>query len=1670
MEVMETAAGGGRDEVERLAQEFVERRHRGERPTIEEYAAAQPALAEEIRSLFAALLLVEDLGDELGDPASLSSRQGGVEPGPAAGLQQVGEFVILREIGRGGMGVVYEAEQASLGRRVALKVLPFHSLLDSKRLERFQQEARAAARLSHPNIVPVYGVGEHLGMHYYVMQLIPGQGLNHVIEEVRRQREAGESGAADRTPAVGDLSEAREAEEPDGGSNAPPSSSSSSSFAAGLDSGAGRSGRERYFLNAARLARDAALALDYAHGQAILHRDVKPSNLLLDASGRVWLADFGLAKAEGSDDLTKSNDFVGTVPYMAPERFKGWSDPRSDVYGLGITLYELLTLRPAFAERDRAQLIRKAASENPPAPRRLDRAIPRDLETVVLKSIAKEPAQRYGSARAMAEDLDRFLLGLPVEARRSHALARLARWCGRNPLPASLTALVAILLIAGTAVSSSYAVRLSREHAAGQEKLRAAYLAEARALGASARPGRRLDALEALRRAAEIRPGADLVDAAIASFALVDLRPVKTWDKTKREGFEPSPDGSTVAFALRGGEIVLRSAADDRELFRLPGSGYDTPYCWVKFSPDGRRLCARYLRGQESEWRIWELDRRAASLRLNDVYTGDALAFSPDNRRVAFITKERSLRLYDLATGRVLEELGCGLEIDRVAIHPGCRLIAVVAGPQRRKVYVYDRDVGAVIRSLSTSDQTVIERVAWHPDGKTLAAASPDHLVYVWNAETGELTRTLQGHWAEAVGGTFDPDGYLLVSRGWEPAVRFWEPASDRPVLSISHNEGRFASDRRSFWTVDDYFVDRWELESAMPAFTVFGHDGKTTKHPLAITLAPGGRLAATGGEDGVRLWDLARRREVGHVGSGRVASVFFDAVGKALYASGQEGIFRWPVRPIHAGSDRVAVGPAQPLSHLDGWRRAVLSDAGSKIAAVHGNQHAHIIDLTDLERDVQLQGPPPSWRIALSPDGVWAAVGIFRYADAKEVWVWDLRDVKPGGEARPARKLPARWAQVEFHPGGKHLATCTPWDCTLWRIADWEPAWRVERERGLTYPAEIAFDRSGKIAAFGYSDSKIWLVEAETGRKLHELEASEPIRLTGLAIEGGTLAASTDGRRFHVWDLNGLGRELAALRLHWEVPAEGKSLADLAPLRVAVAEKSIDILLDETSDLAPQELFRPTTVSAFALELVSFGEIDRALATPAYVVPEGEKWKYFQGRAEPSGGMEWTALDFDDGRWETGGSPLTGWVLPEGSQGTHLATQPGSYTTLYLRRVFEVADAAAVSRLILAVELEDGFVAYLNGEEVGRANAGKPAERLSFQALAPGSDRPRQAEVLEVSPALLRSGKNVLAVQALSHGLDSRVHILPVLALVPVPEAERDSRRAGNLAAGEGGAPDAALLVYRDGRILQRAGRLPEALVELERAGGLDRGAAEPLLRRLACHRALGEPGRAEMLAREAIEAGEVLDDVWLWRAWLHTTLVDLRRSPAAALASLPADPRAAPARAASDHRWLLDELTRGAAIRINCGGGDVESKDGKRWSRDRFVLGGFSHDRRPGAERGAEPPGEGDRALISTERWFGGTGPLRRAYSIPLPSGRYRVLLHLDERTISGGGRRLYDVLLEGRSVRESGETLRALPGTPERRSFEVTVVDGALDIDFVAHQNNPGISAIEGEKLAE
>ncbi len=428
--------------VAALAESFLARYRNGERPALAEYTARYPELAQEILAVFPAMVEMEQLGRVPGagdgDATGLFA-VGGPTVGPP--IRQIGDYLILREIGRGGMGVVYEAEQASLGRHVALKVLPGCAWLDTKLRERFRREARAAARLHHTNIVPVFGVGEHEGTPYYVMQLIRGQALDEVLGELRGLRRPGTESAAQARPiplhpdsdANGRIASAAEvaqsllrghfpvarppSADPGGrmshgdavlaptateeapavarADGSPDPAPTPTSWPGRADTSSLCGSTRDYWRSVARIGLQAAEALHYAHSQGTLHRDIKPSNLLLDLQGTVWITDFGLAKAADEADLTRTGDLIGTLRYMAHERFRGVSDPLGDVYGLGMTMYELLTFGPAFAETDRERLIRQINESRPTRPSKLNPEVPRDLETIVLKAIDGESSRRY---------------------------------------------------------------------------------------------------------------------------------------------------------------------------------------------------------------------------------------------------------------------------------------------------------------------------------------------------------------------------------------------------------------------------------------------------------------------------------------------------------------------------------------------------------------------------------------------------------------------------------------------------------------------------------------------------------------------------------------------------------------------------------------------------------------------------------------------------------------------------------------------------------------------------------------------------------------------------------------------------------------------------------------------------------------------------------------------------------------------------------------------------------------------------------------------------------------------------------------------------------------------------------------------------------------------------
>jgi serine/threonine protein kinase len=448
------------DAFEQVVNQICDAIQDGQPVDIESLAVAYPGIAAQLRSLYPTLLAIATLEPSACSPA------GNINEADHRDNEKLGDFHIVRQIGRGGMGVVYEARQLSIHRAVALKILPLASLVDGRALQRFKNEVAAIATLEHPNIVSVYAIGEERGIHYYAMQLVRGQSLAAVIRALRSQAETeGSVTGAAIQQVVSDLQHAS------GKTNEQSGMDDRLSETAGVETRAGgrsttdvakktdaRITDQTYFRNVTRLTIQAADALQHAHDQGIVHRDVKPGNLLLDTHGTLFVTDFGLARIETVAGVTVTGDVLGTLRYMSPEQVLAKRvviDHRTDVYSLGATLYELLTLQPLWSGDDKAGLIRQISFEEPLRPQRLNPAIPSDLETIVLKAISKNPADRYQSAQEFADDLQCLLEHKPIRARRPTLAQRINKWTRRHPNLVAATLFFLLIVTLGSVVSTA---------------------------------------------------------------------------------------------------------------------------------------------------------------------------------------------------------------------------------------------------------------------------------------------------------------------------------------------------------------------------------------------------------------------------------------------------------------------------------------------------------------------------------------------------------------------------------------------------------------------------------------------------------------------------------------------------------------------------------------------------------------------------------------------------------------------------------------------------------------------------------------------------------------------------------------------------------------------------------------------------------------------------------------------------------------------------------------------------------------------------------------------------------------------------------------------------------------------------------------------------------------
>ncbi len=1088
---------------ELLVVELHYRRQLGESPSLDEYRTAYPALEfAPLAELFATARPSDRSG--VTQVTAHTTQRGPQDPsGNAPRIGRLGDYELLEEIARGGMGVVYKARQISLGRTVAVKMILAGNLATKADHDRFHQEAEAAALLDHPNILPVFEVGEHEGQHYFSMGYVDGQSLA-----------------------------ARLAEGP-----LPP--------------------RE-----AAELVATVAEAVDYAHRQGVVHRDIKPSNILLDPQGRPRVTDFGLAKRlaapggnplEGAgrgSELTTTGQILGTPSYMAPEQAAAQANavgPAADVYALGALLYAALSGRPPFQAATPLETMRQVLEREPVILRQLNAAVPRDLETIVLKCLEKPVPRRYATAQALAGDLRRFLAGRPIEARPVGRWEHAWRWCRRQPVVTGLIAAVALTLFAGIVISSLFAANAYRQaklagdnesklriaEAADRRDLAEALLTQARLANKSHQPGQRFYSLEAIVKARQIEgPSRKLADEAVAALCLADLVPDKQWpgapQGTCAAAFSPLLD--VYARCDMDGNISVRRVNGDVEIAAFKTGHRVDEYGGLRFSPDGRFLNATTHHQAERSW-LYGVDVAPPATILDDHHID--LAFSPDSRRFVARYAGNEYRLCELPSGK---------EIRRF-VFPGATddLSAVFWNPCRPQIAIAHR-TGWRIADLETGEQQAecpvparIGYAGWHPDGRHLVVSteSPPSVEICDSSDRRTIARW-SGLPASGIMPAFNRAGDLLVTNDWSNVRRLWDPASGTELLhaaAFDRNSFIIApDDRRAAFNIEGQ--DLRTLRIARGAERVFAPaplpNGAASEYGERIAAGPAGILAINSSA-GVSLVDSKTGFELATVGDRE--PIEFDAAG-ALLTWGLHGFHRWPIEWKPQGRTVHVKTPLSLFNHFQGTAYCYASADGTVMVVPHPASAVGTVVVRQENPEGAIRkfvaGPQYDVRhAAVSPDGKWVAAGCFwpareRLANAT---VWDaatgkLNKVFPVGER----------VFVWFSPKGTWLATLSRVDaeCRLWRTGSWEAGPR------FSAATEIAFSPDERTIALGEA-GKISLCESESGREFAVLPvaAGAPVYPRCFSPDGTLLYGKIEwDSKVHVWDLRQIREGLRELGL----------------------------------------------------------------------------------------------------------------------------------------------------------------------------------------------------------------------------------------------------------------------------------------------------------------------------------------------------------------------------------------------------------------------------------------------------------------------------------------------------------------------------------------------------------
>ena len=785
------------DLLGRVVDEFFGSVALGEKPDVSDYLRRYPEIADLLKVAIPAMRAAEDAA--IGSPGQSVQRT-------IPTTRQLGDFRILRQIGRGGMGIVYEAEQISMKRRVALKVLPLVGLVDEVKIRRFQNEVRAVAALDHPNIVSVFMVGEERGVHYYAMQLIRGRSLSEVISSLRRVQDErqGLDGASmsQCSRHGGDDHDAEMVETAD----------PSRDVAAGEDvccqcdtdakpvetvaeadrSTIPHSSRCEYFRSVVVLGIQAASALQHAHDEGIVHRDVKPANLLLDASATLYLTDFGLARIEADAGVTMTGDLIGTLRYMAPEQALAKNvvvDHRADIYSLAVTLYELLALQPAFAAEDRQKLLKEIAFEEPTPLRRVEREIPADLETIIQKAMSKDMDQRYGSAQELADDLQSHLENRPIKAKPPTVSEIIRKWARRNP---SLTwsAFVALSLVTATLAVSILLIANQRDLANSRRSQ--AEAAETKAIDRANELARRAYLLHITSADNALLKKENYIRARAELDACAPEQRGWEWhflDKRIHQTFPLSLPASEDPVFTRDGERLIAIGAtgtpaqfmvktwDLRSGQEVNSLEHDEPLYRFSVASDETRIAGRDLQGNLILWDAQSGKKLWTHRRLHVGGLG-GLAYSPDSQLIVSAGRgDRRVIVVDAGNGQVrFPPLGpFKYSVGNVRFSPDSRWIACGTWHGEGPAMLISSETGEIVAKFSQNGGNTLPTFA--PSGNRIATANVDGLIKLWTWDGDQLKEIKSWPVAEReiVDIAFNAEGTRLVTSDRSNAVNVWD-------------------------------------------------------------------------------------------------------------------------------------------------------------------------------------------------------------------------------------------------------------------------------------------------------------------------------------------------------------------------------------------------------------------------------------------------------------------------------------------------------------------------------------------------------------------------------------------------------------------------------------------------------------------------------------------------------------------------------------------------------------------------------------------------------------------------------------------------------------------------------------------------------------------------------